>query len=141
MGERQSIAELILRDAEDKFKDQITFHYNCSCKARIASPFSHTSDPEVLLQRIDFEAKTVFFEDAKGEDIAMSYDLLVGADGYNSVVRQEMEKLGESIVTKRYRSKRGYKSIRNLPFLDGGGVASTRPALRLNTIMSCRFGV
>ena len=82
--------------------------------------FPLPSDFEVLPQRIDFEAKTAVFEDAQGEDIAMRYDLLVGADGYNSVVRQEMEKFDDSIVMKQYRCKRGYKSIRNLPLLDGG---------------------
>ena len=51
----------------------------------------------------------------------MRYDLLVGADGYNSLVRQEIEKLDDSIVRKQYRCKRGYKSLRNLPFLNGGG--------------------
>ena len=49
MGERQSIAELILTDTQDKFRDQITFHYNRICKARVARTVSRISDPEVLL--------------------------------------------------------------------------------------------
>ena len=87
--------------------------------------FPPLSDFEVLPQRIDFEAKTAVFEEAQGEDIAIRYDLLVGADGYNSVVRQEMKRLDDSIVMKQYRCKRGYKSIRNLPLLDGGGFHQT----------------
>ena len=126
MGERQSIAELILTDTRDKFnEDQIAFHYNRKCKARIACPFSHISGLEIPPQRIDFEAKTAVFEDAQGEDVSVGYDLLVGADGCNSVVRQEIEKIDDSMTRKLYRCKRGYKSIRNLPLLDGGGFHQT----------------
>ena len=140
MGERQSIAEMILTDTQDKFKDRIPFHFNRKCMARVDCPISRTSDLDALLQRIDFEAKTAVFEDAKGEEVAVSYDLLVGADGYSSLVRREMEKLDDSVVRKQYRCKRGYKSLRNLPLLDGS--AWLLPGLRHDSAaLSCRCGV
>ena len=88
-----------------------------------------TSICVVLPQRIDFEAKTVVFEDVHGNGIEQSYDLLVGADGEKSFVRQQLQLLDDTIVTKIYRCKRGYKSIRRLPIVDGSTlVARYMPA-------------
>ena len=49
------------------------------------------------------------------------YDLLVAADGENSLIRQEMQKLDKTLTVRELPAPRVYKHMRGLSPLDKDG--------------------
>ena len=49
---------------------------------------------------MDFKERRITLEDPLGKSLVQSYDLLVAADGANSIVRNELMEFDESLTTE-----------------------------------------
>ncbi|KAK9819578.1 hypothetical protein WJX81_004976 [Elliptochloris bilobata] len=72
----------------------------------------HFKAPLVL---VDFERRIARFGSAEGGTTEVEYDLLVGADGANSVVRQELIRSNPAMQVSEEDSGREYKTWKCLP--------------------------
>jgi kynurenine 3-monooxygenase len=60
-----------------------------------------TAEFQAACKQIDLERKTVVMETPAGDVVQLGYDLLVGADGASSVVRDELEARGNLTVHRQ----------------------------------------
>ena len=74
------------------------------------------SDEVCSIKGVDFDAQTAKFVNGEGKEVSKRYDLLIAADGSNSVVRDELQKADPEFKVRQIVAARTYKSIRSLPY-------------------------
>jgi len=89
--DRGALARYMVNYAQENYP-AIKFNFNKSCTA------------------IDTVQRKACFKDIAGEEVCAEYDLLVGADGANSAVREALMKEGRITYT-REENQRDYKSF------------------------------
>lgn len=102
---RAALAQMLIDQAREKYPDSIRFHFNHDCKG------------------VDVANKVVKFEQRHTNAMAnecqslveIPYDLLIGADGVNSMVRASLQKALPDFCVDIVDSGREYKSFHSLP--------------------------
>ncbi|GMH43088.1 hypothetical protein BSKO_11010 [Bryopsis sp. KO-2023] len=98
LNERHVVAESILKLGMSPALPNLEFIFDSEC------------------MNIDIDSKVVKFSTLDGETVNdFHYDLLVGADGVNSRVREALQSSGHLEFTQRKAAKQ-YLSVRDLPF-------------------------
>ncbi|GMH45840.1 hypothetical protein BSKO_13803 [Bryopsis sp. KO-2023] len=96
LAERHAVAESILKTGFSKYLPNLKFIFDSKC------------------EDVDVASRVVRFSNLDGKTSEFSYDLLIGADGINSRVREALQSAGHLKFSQR-ASKGRYVSIRNLP--------------------------
>mmetsp|Transcript_4575 Transcript_4575/g.11086 ORF Transcript_4575/g.11086 Transcript_4575/m.11086 type:complete len:546 (-) Transcript_4575:53-1690(-) len=89
--DRAALARHMVIHAQEEFPE-IEFHFSMKCKG------------------VDTARRCISFEDGEGSTVEATYDLLVGADGANSAVREALASEG-SLTYSREENLRDYKSF------------------------------
>ncbi|GMH37667.1 hypothetical protein BSKO_05540 [Bryopsis sp. KO-2023] len=95
--ERHVFAFNIIKAIEKKELKNLTICFEASCTA------------------IDMGSRIVKYTSSDGVEHEEPYDLLIGADGVNSIVRQALEAFDPTLKVRQMRSSSRYKTIRGLP--------------------------
>ena len=74
------------------------------------------SDRFCSIKGVDFDVQTARFVKDDGKEMTERYDLLIAADGSNSVVRDELQKADPEFQVRQISAARTYKSIRSLAY-------------------------
>ncbi|KAK9820096.1 hypothetical protein WJX72_006105 [[Myrmecia] bisecta] len=94
--ERRALIEHMVNEAKRLHPTAITFHFDYG------------------LQAVDFERKQATFASAAGKTWTVQYDLLVGADGVNSVTRAQLQKALQQLKVEKHDSDRSIKVFSGL---------------------------
>ena len=125
-GFRNQIAEVIYEDVQKKHGDRITFFYNHNCTVCFCAR-SQSCVYSVCFQEILFDEKQLLLEDSDGNVVKEDYDLLIAADGVNSIVRRKLQDYDGTYEVESFANTNAYAVIRDLSGLDDEGM----PFLRL----------
>ncbi|KAK9820281.1 hypothetical protein WJX72_008573 [[Myrmecia] bisecta] len=94
--ERRSLVEHMVGEAKRLHPTAITCHFNQG------------------LQAVDFQRKEATFASASGQTNSVQYDLLVAADGVNSVTRTQLQKAVPHLQVEKYDNVRSLKVFSGL---------------------------
>jgi len=97
---RTNITLAILSAIEKQYMTNVDIKFNHLCKS------------------VSFKDQKITFETAKGNEVVVDYDLLVAADGSNSVVRKELQQFDRSLRVRRGPATRSYVSVNGLRIPD-----------------------
>lgn len=114
---RSELAQLLIEAARKRHPDRIRFHFGAACKALDLG--GRTATFEVASGGIGGAADgatgaTSSSSISSGREEAVQYDLLVGADGIGSAVRQQLQAQLPDMRVQVTDSERQYKTYRNL---------------------------
>ena len=124
-GLRNQIAEVISEDVRKKHEDRITFFYNHNCTVCFCAR-SQSCVYSVCFQEILFDEKQLLLEDSDGNVVKEDYDLLIAADGVNSIVRRKLQDYDSTYEIESFAHSCVYSVIRDLSGLDDKGIPFLR---------------
>ena len=117
VGLRNQFAEIISEDVQKKHGDRVAFFYNHRCTVclfyLIAVLCVHCS----ILQEVLFDEKQLTIEDSDGNIVKEGYDLLIAADGVNSIVRQKLQEYDHTYGVESFAHSNVYSVIHDLSCL------------------------
>jgi len=103
MGTRNSITRGILSAIERHYSGSVDVKFNHMCKS------------------LSFKDQKITFDTALGNEVVVDYDFLVAADGFNSVIRGELQQLDGDLKVQRAATIRSYVGVDGLKVPDQSG--------------------
>ena len=69
------------------------------------------------------------FEDSNGDVVTEDYDLLIGADGVFSIVREKLQEHDPAFRVKKFTNLWSTKTVPDAPLVDERGIVTTDAVL------------
>eukprot|EP00879_Flechtneria_rotunda_P010233 GHRR01010699.1.p1 GENE.GHRR01010699.1~~GHRR01010699.1.p1 ORF type:complete len:574 (+),score=201.61 GHRR01010699.1:88-1722(+) len=100
---RSGLAQYLINQARSFYPDQVKFHFSCTCQS-----------VDVASQQITFGVAESSSGNGSCSTVQEHYDLLIGADGINSVVRSALQQHYQDMTVVIGDSGREYKTYQGM---------------------------